>query len=221
MNQFLSCHPCETRFFLGSIETEQDCTNYVIKRSQICAVAFLPFPNVFNLNDWTSAAIWQTILDNTNASADKGKYLVGEGAIGQPDKVIRILPKGRRKVARRVYSLQFRVKNLSDTQYDFLLKFQCDFKAWRFWYEGDGELFGGISGITPLYVDVDLPHELNRTSRNYADLIIRWDADGDAPRALFTGDLYPDSDNLQLPTALEDDEGNVLMDDEGNILVFP
>lgn len=186
MNTFLTCPAdCDTALTLGAIDVNQDCTNYTQSYSQVCDLIITPDGANAPL-DWTSAPTVTAVaneVDNADVAGGVSKHLVGEGGIPPPEKIIDEYPKRKSKTNTRVYTLTFTVKNLSADQYDFLRQLQCGSDAFTVWY-GDvgGYVYGGSTGIDILSIDVDFPKGEGRDDKNFATIIVTWEADGDAQR---------------------------------------
>lgn len=183
MNSFLSCPDCGDELQLGAIDVNQDCTLYDQKYSQVCGIIFLADTATLPV-DWTDANDWADVLDNGLAGNGKGKYLVGEGEIGEPDGDLTEYPKRRLRITNRLYDVDLTVKNLSDAQYDFLKQLQCGWVNFRFWIETvGGRLFGGANGIDPATVNVSFIYSGGRNDKEEAIVTIQYESDGDPPRA--------------------------------------
>lgn len=186
MNTFLTCPAdCDTALTLGAIDVNQDCTNYVQKYSQVCDLIITPDGANAPL-DWSSAPTVTAVaneVDNASTAGGVSKHLVGEGGIPAPEKIIDEYPKRKSKTNTRVYTLTFTVKNLSADQYDFLRQLQCGSDAFTVQYaDVGGYIYGGSTGIDILSIDVDFPKGEGRDDKNFATVIVTWEADGDAPR---------------------------------------
>lgn len=187
MNSFLSCPNCDDDLNLGPVEVVQDCTAYDQVFSQVCGVILLP--NSADLPaDWTDPAEWALAIDNSITGTAKGRYLIGEGEIDEPDEDIDDYPYRQRRVSNRLYTVELTIKNLSLIQYDFLRQLQCGWVRFRFWIETvGGRLFGGETGIKPLLVGVSFIYSGGRDDREAAVLTLQYESDGDPPRTDITG----------------------------------
>ena len=182
MNRFLDCGPCDVA--LPAIGNDQECAAYDQDDSQISDLIIVPLAAADPF-DWTGAApvyIANTI-NNAVSSLAYAKRLVGEGGIPVPEKNVVSLARNRQFVARRIYSTSFRVKNLDAGQYDFMRAFQEGWLLFRFYLLTDGgKLVGPRGGIRPAFVDADLPLDRERGGKEWAEITLRWESDGDAPR---------------------------------------
>lgn len=186
MNTFLACPAdCDTALTLGAIDTNQDCTSYAQKYAQISDLIIKPDAANAPLN-WTGAPTVAAVageIDNTNTDGTKSKWLVGEGGIVAPDKVVDEYPKRKTKVNFRTYTLTFNVKNLGDDQYDFLRQLQCGSTDFKIWYANvGGHIFGGANGIDILSIDCDFIYSEDRNAKEIATVTITWESDGDPAR---------------------------------------
>lgn len=184
MNSFLTCPAdCDDELTLGPIEVVQDCTAYSQRYSQLCGLILMPDGATLPA-DWTSAADWGDVIDNAITGNAKGRYLVGEGEIGEPEGVEAEYPKRKTRVSSRVYTLEFSVRNLSDVQYEFLRQLQCGWIDFTFWHETvGGRLFGGTTGIEPLGVNVSFLYSGGRDDKEEAVITLTFESDGDPDRA--------------------------------------
>lgn len=182
LNRFLDCGECD--FTLPAVDNAQDCTSYTFTDSQICDLVIVPIPapDPFDWSGATPAYIEGTI-NNAVSSLDYARRLVGEGEVLAPEKNIVALPRNRQVVARRVYSLVFRVKNLEGNQYEFCKRFQQNWRQFHFYFlTVGGRIIGPTGGLLPLFTDCDFPLDGSRTGKEYAEILIRYETDGDADR---------------------------------------
>lgn len=170
---------------LPALVVDQDCTAYELIESQVSGVFLVPDDRE-GPTDWTQAAGWTVVLNNSMVG--EAKYLVGIGGVAEAEKETVELPKGRDRTVRRDYTLTLRVTNLQDIQYEFLRALQCGDTSFHFWIETTGgHLFGGPVGIRPSSVDADLPLGSERTSLEEGVVTIRWTARTDADRTAWDG----------------------------------
>lgn len=145
---------CE-EIILPAISDNQDCAAFELYESQVCGLILTRGTPPL---DWTSAPSWRSVILNGASLDEAAKYLLGIGEIPAPDKTTFEGAKGNDVISSRRYTLTFRVANLTDQIYNFLIPFQCGFTGFRFWVETvGGHLFGGPGGIVPLFCDVDFP----------------------------------------------------------------
>lgn len=187
MNSFLTLPDCGDDLTLTAIDVNQDCTLYDQVFSQICGVILMP-NTASAVPDWTDVDSWATVIDNSLANNSKGKYLVGEGEIEEPDGDTAEYPKRQLRILNRVYTLDLTIKNLSDAQYEFLRAMQNGWTGFKFWIETvGGRLLGGSSGIAPVLVNVSFLYSGGRNDREEAVLTLQYESDGDPPRTDITG----------------------------------
>lgn len=186
MNSFLDC-PTDCDLTLGPVEVYQDCIAYKQRLSQLCGLIILPDEADLPA-DWTDAQQWALVLDNSITGNEKGRYLAGEGEVDEPEADETNYPKREIRITKRLYTLDFTVKNLSDIQYEFLRQLQCGWKGFRFWYETlGGRLLGGAGGITPFFVDAVIPYDGGRSDKERGEIMIQFESDGDPDRADVSG----------------------------------
>lgn len=183
LNNFLDCGLCE--FAVPAFDNEQECTSYSRIDSQISDLVIVPIqaPDPF---DWTGAnpVYVADTINNTVSSLDYARRLVGEGEVLAAESSLVLLPRNRQLVSRRAYTLVFRVKNLEGNQYEFCKRFQGGWKMFRFYFlTVGGKLIGPVGGLLPSFVDCDFPLDPTRGGKEYAEIAIRYEADGDADRA--------------------------------------
>lgn len=182
LEEWTECAGCD--FCFPPVNNTQDCTSYPRRDSQVSEVIFRPI----QANDpfeWTTGApvLTSNGIDNDDPSMEVSKRIVGEGGVEVLEKNIITLPRNRRNVERRVYTLRLRIRNTSSAQFAFVRKFQCNYKLFRFYYlTNGGRMFGPRGGIKPLFVDADFPLEGARGAKEYFDLIIQWEDLGDPRR---------------------------------------
>lgn len=190
-NAFCTVCPavCDDTLVLPAIDANQDCIAIEYKKSQICGIVFQPTTAVApavppsDPTDWTSAAEWATLIDNTTTDNSTHKYLVGIGGLPAPEKAEIELPKNKVRALDRTYTITFSVRNLTDNHYEFFKALQCGTTSFKFWYETvGGRFFGGDEGIVPSKVDVDFPLSEGVDDYEEAVLLLSFEACGDPPR---------------------------------------
>lgn len=175
---------CDTQAQFPAIPAAQDCAAYPQTLSQIGHLYIKPTGAT---NPWTSWSGTPTAtanaIDNTEALNAKTKWLVGIGEIPAPEKTVTEYPLIKSKTTDRLYTLTFRVLNLSDAQYDFLRQLQCGSLGFTFWYGDLGNWLYGLSGgIVPDFVTVRFPKGEGNTDKNVGIIVLSWRADGDPER---------------------------------------
>lgn len=124
---------------------------------------------------------------NGIVDSEAAKYLTGIGGMPAPEKVFVEGPKLKDILSKRIFTLTFRVLNLSDANYSFLRTVQCGFTDYNFWIETTGgHLFGGPSGIVPKLSDADLPHLDGRDANDEGTITITFEARTDPDRTAWT-----------------------------------
>jgi hypothetical protein len=187
-NIFLAGCPadCDDVNLLPAIPDEQDCTSYALLYSQLCDLYIVPTGATNPLASWsTTPTAVSGAIDNAVTDNSKTKWLVGEGAIGDPAETEEEYPKRKRKVTDRTYEMQFTVKNLVATQYEFLRQLQCGATDFTFFYGDLNDfIYGKVAGIAPEYVTVRFPRGGGRDDKAVAIVVLRWSADGDPERRI-------------------------------------
>lgn len=175
---------CDDVLLLSAIPASQDCTSYPQTLSQVGHLyirptgATDPFTNFATTPTVTSGGI-----DNTEALNAKSKWLVGIGDIAAAEKTITEYPLGKKKTTDRVYTLNFRILNLSAAQYEFLRQLQCGTLGFSFYYADLGDwLFGKVGGLEPDFVTVRFPKGEGKEDKNVAIIVLSWRANGDPIR---------------------------------------
>lgn len=181
-NNFCLCETCETEFFFGALDADQNCAGEP-SLSQVCGVLIVP--NSATLpSRWDDKEAWESVIDNDSEDNSFGKYLTGVGGVAEPEKTTVTVAKGVQLTTIRLYTLLLEVYNLSDTQVAFFRALQCNPKNYTFWIENvSGHLYGGAAGIAPTLTDVDFPLGAGEADIEKAILTIQWRAKCDPPRA--------------------------------------
>jgi len=188
INNFVTCpNDCATDLNLGALDTLQDCTTYEQKYSQIYSIVLMPDGETAPLN-WSAAPTVTLVsgeIDNTTTDGTKSKWLVGEGGIDAPEKILDEYPGRKTRTSFRTYTLTFNVKNLIDKQYSFLRQLQCGNTNFKLWYDTvGGHIFGGANGIDISGIDCDFIYGGGRDDKELATITITWEADGDPVRGV-------------------------------------
>lgn len=175
---------CSGTLLLSAIPALQDCANYPQTLSQIRHLyirptgATDPFTN-FN----TTPTVTSGGIDNTEALNAKSKWLVGIGEIAAAEKTVTDYPLGKRRTTNRLYTLNFRILNLSAEQYEFLRQLQCGTLGFTFYYADLGNWLYGLSGgMEPDFITVRFPKGEGRDDKNVATIVLSWRANGDPIR---------------------------------------
>jgi hypothetical protein len=185
INSFLTCPSDCGDLDFGALDTNQDCTSYEQKYSQICGIYFCP--SGVDALDWTTpsapAIPDPATLDNSTTDGSTVKYLVVEAGIDAPEKEVAEYPKRKTRVVGRTYAIRGVVKNMTDNQREFLRQMQCGDTSWTIYYETiGGYIFGGQGGIAISFMDAELPLGGGRDDKELGNILIDFEADGDPPR---------------------------------------
>jgi len=127
---------------------EFDKCNPQINLSQITDILIAkgdaaPFEDVADPVEW-AARLSQT---DVTAGSDKIRRLTGIGSKAKPGAVTRALSKGRNVVINRNHSLNFKLDETNQANYDAMREHQCG-GIYTIWYITAGNnLFGGNNGI--------------------------------------------------------------------------
>ena len=179
---------CSDVNLLPAIVAEQDCTGYEQTLSQVCDLYILPSATDDIFADWATTPTNVTPdtgvgIDNTNTDNTKSKWLVGIGELPASEKTTTEYPLAKSKTTDRLYTLTFRILNLSAAQYTFLRQLQCGTLGFTFWYGDLGSWLYGLSGgIVPDFVTVTFPKGEGNTDKNVGIIRLSWKADGDPER---------------------------------------
>lgn len=179
LNNFCICETCETEFAFPPLDADQDCVG-APNLSQVCGLLIVP-DAATPPSDWESKAAWEAIVDNdTDGSA---RYLTGVGGVDTPDKTTVTVAKGYKIISIRDYQLVMEVYNLSNTQYEFLRSLQCNPTSYKFWIQNVSDhIWGGTTGISPSFTDVDFPLGNGEDETERAVLTIDWRSKCDPDR---------------------------------------
>lgn len=175
---------CDEVTTLPAIPAVQDCANYPQTLAQIGHLYIMPTGAT---NPWTSWSGTPTAtggaIDNTEGANAKTKWLVGIGELPASEKTTTEYPLAKSKTTDRLYTLTFRILNLSAAQYAFLRQLQCGTLGFTFWYGDLGAWVYGLSGgIVPDFVTVTFPKGEGNTDKNVGIIRLSWKADGDPER---------------------------------------
>jgi len=99
------------------------------------------FTNVELLAEWTAR------LSETDTGADKIRELTIIGDLPIPEQTEQTISGDRTVVGFKQFVLNVRIDETNDTNYNFLLQYECNVKI-KAWFEtADGVLYGGNEGI--------------------------------------------------------------------------
>ena len=178
---------CATDNVWPAIPTEQDCPSYPQTLSQVSDLIIIPdgADDVFTdfNDDYPAPTYANDTIDNTTSDNSTAHILTGIGGVAEPEELTLDYPKLQQQVIERTYTLTHRIFNLSNAQYDYLLKIQCGALNFTFYYcDLGGFTYGIEGGLVPYSVDVDMPRGGGNDDRAFADIIITWKAKGDPDR---------------------------------------
>ncbi len=190
INTFLTCPAdCNDDLNLGALDIDQDCTNYDQYDSQICDFLLTPDSALNDPITWgeispKTAEVDLDQIDNSSIDGTLSKLFSGIGEIGEPEEVVVNYPKGKTKVVKYIYTMNFRILNLSEDQYDTLRQFQCGWTSFKFRYGSlGGFLYGGPNrGIIPKSARTIFPKGGGDTDKDECILRVTWEANGDPDR---------------------------------------
>lgn len=151
---------------LAAWPEDQDCTSYLQKKSQVCAIVVLP-KGAEKPSNWETLEGWAGIIDNTNTDRTKGRYLVGIGSF-LPNQEIGVSLSGDRhnEIRDRNYRLTFTVLNMDDGHMQFGRRIERGYKGYDVWLETiGGRLIGGPEGMQPVVVNAQFPFSQANTAR--------------------------------------------------------
>jgi hypothetical protein len=193
MNIFIDCGSCASPVTLPALPADPCCITPP-GYSQISTLIITPCgaedPFVLETGD---VVLVPGEIDNTNADGTKSKMLIGQGGIGDHEPTIYDGPFRKQIVSNRTYSMEFEVSLGDAAAYDFLLRLQCNFQNFRFWYQDlAGWLYGTVNaalatdfgGITPSFVNVQMPKGAGRDDLGTANVLSNWEAETDPVRYL-------------------------------------
>lgn len=165
-----------------------------VNNGQISKVFYTTVGNP--LVDWTSAAEWDSRIENDAVGASKIRALMGVGDLPAPESEEREISLGRKVQGVRKFTLNFRVDETNLINHSAAMLLQCNTGNHLFWFETrDHLLLGGSSGIEgKIKVDIIIPEA-------YTDIItyqytFTWDAQFmpemiESPITDDTGDQFP------------------------------
>lgn len=161
---------CEKYELLEFVE-DQDSICYDQKLSEVCGVVILPY-KAARPSDWTTIAGLEGVIDNSDLTMTKARYLVGIGSFLPDEKVIVNLANGRVvEVRDRSSTLKFRELNMTEGHRRFGELLQLGWKDFDVYLETNGgRLIGGEFGMRPRFVDSDFPFEEGNNSRERMDV---------------------------------------------------
>lgn len=198
INDFLAA-TC-SRVLMPAIAADQN-TQLPPKLSEISGLLILPLGSA-GPTSWISKDAVEATSDNTVADNTKAKWIIGRGEMPQPEDVVVDLGKDERRIARRLYSLEFEVNVRCDPELSFLKTFQRNYRSFRFWFATRGNRFlGGTQGIHPKFVTAWAPMLRDDVERGF--IRIEWFADGAPTRATISNLFGDGAGEGETPTPIE------------------
>lgn len=171
-NSFCSCTDCDSVLVLPPVEANQDC--FEVAQSEVCGL--LMFNDSASLpDDWTVKEDWEAVINNSDTQGGYGRYITGIGSIEAPERQQATAGKGFLYTVNTVYSVSFKINNLSDLHYAFLKQLQCSPRNYTFFVETVyGHILGSSVGIRPYFTTVDFVYQSGRGSVVEAIVTIQW-----------------------------------------------
>lgn len=142
--------------------------------------------------DMASSANWTGLIDNTDATGAKMKFLVGRGSKADPEDTVFVAARDKEIVTDRVHTITFEVTDVSEQEvYDFIRTLQTGVYTPKFFYQSlGGYLYGKKSssgadeGITPTKVTARFPKETGKEATDRAFIEIKFSALVDPDRVV-------------------------------------
>lgn len=179
---------CSTALNLVAIASDQTCVLVPFK-SQVSRIYITPDSGtdafVYSGGDGgPDPTLTASALDNTTADNTTTKYLVGKGGVAEPEEDIYEGAEGKQIIDKRRYRLEFEVNVRETAVRNMIRQLQCGWTSFTFRYATRGDqLYGGASGITPVFVNGQLPLDAADDGREIGRIIIEYETDnGDTPR---------------------------------------
>lgn len=99
------------------------------------------------LTDETDPSEWQTRLDLTQSNPSKIIRLLGIGDKPAAESQETEASYGRTAYGTKTHSVNFRIDEVTDTNYEMMRKFECN-RTVLMWYKTfEGKIYGGATGI--------------------------------------------------------------------------
>jgi len=156
---------------LPAFEVIQDGACYPQRLAQVCGLIILPL-KAAHPTDWTTIEGWSEVIDNTDLTMSKGRYLVGIGSF-LPDSEVQVnLAQSRDiQIRDRGYTLQFNVLQMTDGHRAFGKLLELNWKEFDVYLETvGGRLIGGALGMRPRFVNAKFPFEGDNSSRERMEI---------------------------------------------------
>jgi hypothetical protein len=220
INAFLTCgDTCALVPDLPTLVERQFCHTFTPEYSQICGIILLP-ADARGPDNWQEASDWESVIDNTDTTGLKAKYLGGVGSLPNPTKETITIGKNTRIVRNRLFRLSLETTRINDNALELADWFRCNYNKFRFWFETvEGRLFGGPTGITPCFTDADMPLGSGNADLVAINFIIEFGSTGLASSKVVDLTDITDSPPSEPPAGSGDGSGNVIGDpDSGEVI---
>lgn len=134
----------------------------------------------YPLTDWTDANEWATRLSNSSTNPDAIRRLTVIGDMPAAESSIKIISGNRRLSGNKVHTINFRVDEVNDTNYDWFRTTECNGNYLIWIKDSNGYLFGGgvVSGSdgTEAFLQVDYVIPESRDELEIIQGIVTWDS---------------------------------------------
>jgi hypothetical protein len=160
-------------FDIPAFEVCQDGTGYPQRLTQVCGVIIVPL-GATKPSDWETMEGWTGVIDNSDTTGTKARYLVGIGSFLPEKQNVADLADGRLvEVKERNYRLTFSVLNMAAGHVRFGELLENNFKDFDVYLETlGGRLIGGPPGMRPVFADSKRPYGGGGTSTETLDIIL-------------------------------------------------
>jgi len=145
---------------LPAFPESQDCTGYDVLKSQICGLIIVPI-GANKPTNWQTLAGWSGVIDNSDQSGTKGKYLSGIGSLLPSGKKQVELSNARRVlIADRAYRFDYTVLHFAPGHIEFVKMLEGGYRDFDAWFETiGGRIIGGKDGVRPFVPDAEHRYE--------------------------------------------------------------
>ena len=177
-NQFIAACACDGTGFSALPEQNINCPLDAFQ-SEIVGIALSdtsqavpPVPL-----DWTLAVDWDLVIDNTDATGARIKYLLGIGNVTSGEPAVRVMPGFRSIYGEATYTLTFNLLDMSAEIHTWLQNMEnCPSLPLLWFVTVDGIMFGAPTGIVTS--SKRFPFVLNEGEESYEtnQIILEWKA---------------------------------------------
>jgi hypothetical protein len=145
---------------LPAFPEDQDCTGYDILNSQISGLIIVPI-GANKPTNWETMAGWDGVIDNSDQTLTKGRYIAGIGSFLPNSKKEVSIAGGRRVIiGDRIYRLDFTILNMAIGHRQFIGMLEGGYRGFDCWLETyGGRVIGGADGIRPFLPDGEHRYE--------------------------------------------------------------